>query len=82
ETAWAMTVHRAQGSEFANVMTVLPGRASRVVTRELLYTAVTRTKEGLVLVGTAAAITSAVGTKTIRASGLSDRLREVQGQQH
>ncbi len=82
ETAWAMTVHRAQGSEFANVMTVLPGRASRVVTRELLYTAVTRTKQGLVLVGAAAAITSAVGTKTIRVSGLSDRLREVQGQQH
>lgn len=82
ETAWAMTVHRAQGSEFANVMTVLPGRASRVVTRELLYTAVTRTKQGLVLVGTAAAITSAVGTKTIRASGLSDRLREGQDPAH
>lgn len=74
ETAWAMTVHRAQGSEFTNVMVVLPGRESRVVTRELLYTAVTRTREGLTLVGAAAAVGSAVGTKTVRATGLSDRL--------
>ncbi|MDB5796397.1 MAG: recD [Paucimonas sp.] len=75
ETAWAMTVHRSQGSEFDRVMAILPGRDTRVVTRELLYTAVTRAREGLVVVASEGALATAVGTRTVRASGLSDRLR-------
>src|SRR5690606_32319876 len=74
DTAWAMTVHRAQGSEFANVMAVLPGRENRVVTRELLYTAVTRAREGLMLVGSPKSVGDAVKTRTVRLTGLADRL--------
>ena len=76
DSAWAMTVHRSQGSEFRRVMTVLPGRESRVVTRELLYTAITRAREALVLAAHAGAVNAAVATRTERLSGLSDRLAQ------
>ncbi len=70
ETAWAMTVHKAQGSEFDDVMIVLPERESRVMSRELLYTAVTRARRRVVMVGCAAAVAAAVGRPTGRTSGL------------
>ena len=47
ETAFAMTIHKAQGSEFERVEVVLPARDSRVLTRELLYTALTRARASL-----------------------------------
>lgn len=70
ETAWAMTVHKSQGSEFDHVMIVLPERESRVMSRELLYTAVTRARRRVVLAGSAAAVASAVSRPTGRTSGL------------
>lgn len=70
QTAWAMTVHKSQGSEFDHVMIVLPERESRVMSRELLYTAVTRARRRVVLVGSSAAVAAAVGRPTGRTSGL------------
>ncbi len=46
ETAFATTVHKAQGSEFDQVLLMLPAKPTRVATRELLYTAVTRSRSG------------------------------------
>jgi exodeoxyribonuclease V alpha subunit len=73
-TAYAMTAHRAQGSEFDQVVVVLPEPSSRILTRELLYTAVTRARRGLLLLGTEEAVRVAVGRPVARASGLTDRL--------
>ena len=60
QTAWAMTVHKSQGSEFDAVLLLLPAQASRVLTRELLYTAVTRARERVTLVGGEAVVSAAV----------------------
>ncbi|MEP7383315.1 MAG: exodeoxyribonuclease V subunit alpha [Gemmatimonadota bacterium] len=76
ETAWAMTVHKAQGSEFDNVLVVVPEGESRVMSRELLYTAVTRARRGVTIVGSAATIRQAVTRRTARTSGLEARLEE------
>lgn len=78
ETAFAMTVHKAQGSEFDAVMVLLPPQPSRVLTRELLYTAITRARSHVHLVATAPRVAAAVATPTQRHSGLSARLREAQ----
>lgn len=67
----AMTVHKAQGSQFRQVTVVLPPAESSLLTRELLYTALTRASEHVRLVGTAEAITKAVRTPARRASGLA-----------
>jgi exodeoxyribonuclease V alpha subunit len=74
ETVFAMTVHKAQGSEFDEVAVVLPGESSPVLTRELLYTAVTRPKKRVVIFGDAGVIAAAVARPIERASGLRGRL--------
>jgi exodeoxyribonuclease V alpha subunit len=74
ETAWAMTVHKSQGSEFDHVTVVLPNEESRVMSRELLYTAVTRARQGVTIIGTEAALRSAISQRTERTSGLGQRL--------
>jgi exodeoxyribonuclease V alpha subunit len=74
ETAFALTVHRAQGSEFDEVIVLLPSASSRVLTRELLYTAVTRARRRVVLVGTGESLRAAVNRPIARASGLTARL--------
>jgi len=51
ETAWAMTIHKSQGSEYDHVIVVLPRRQSPLLTRELFYTGVTRAKAGVTIVG-------------------------------
>ena len=74
ESFYAMTVHRAQGSEYDEVA-IVPGPAdSRVVTRELLYTAVTRARRRVVVYGDEAGITAAVERPSTRSSGLRDAL--------
>ncbi len=75
-SAFATTVHKAQGSQWDAVLLVLPDRAGRGLVRELLYTAVTRARRRLTLSGSAAVIASAIDTRSQRASGLRDRLRE------
>ncbi len=74
ETAWAMTVHKSQGSEFDDVVVVLPTDEARVMSRELLYTAVTRARRGVTIVGTESALRSAIIQRTERTSGLGARL--------
>jgi exodeoxyribonuclease V alpha subunit len=75
ETAFAITVHKSQGSEFDEVTVVLPGRPSPVLTRELLYTAITRARSRVEIVGSAEIVAGAIGTPTVRFSGLADRLK-------
>jgi exodeoxyribonuclease V alpha subunit len=74
ETAFAITVHKSQGSEFDEVVVVLPEKPSPVLTRELLYTAVTRARERVTVIGTPAIIRHAVEKPTERLSGLRERL--------
>jgi exodeoxyribonuclease V alpha subunit len=74
ETAYAMTVHKAQGSEFDELMVLLPAQRSRVLTRELLYTALTRARQRIVLAAGAAVVAAAVESPTERQSGLLARL--------
>ena len=76
QTAFAMTVHKAQGSEFDEVLVLLPQQRSPVVTRELLYTAVTRARQRVTLVGSAEVFISAIQSPTRRHSGLLARLRD------
>jgi exodeoxyribonuclease V alpha subunit len=74
ETWWAMTIHKSQGSEFPHAVVSLPVADSPILTRELLYTAVTRAKDVVTLVGSEEMIRLAVGRPVARASGLRDRL--------
>ena len=74
DTVYAMTIHKSQGSQFGTVAVVLPDADSAMLTRELLYTAVTRARERVVIVGDEAAVREAVGRSTGRASGLAGRL--------
>lgn len=70
ETVHAMTVHRSQGSQFRHVSLVLPPATSPLLTRELLYTAITRARDGVCVVGTPEAVRVAVERPVRRASGL------------
>jgi exodeoxyribonuclease V alpha subunit len=74
DTVYAMTVHKSQGSQFQAAAVLLPDPSSRILTRELLYTAVTRARSGLIIAGTEAAIRVAVERPVARASGLRTRL--------
>ena len=72
ETVFAMTVHKSQGSEFDHVALVLPDKISPVLTRELLYTGITRAKEKLTLVvPQAGVLRQAVKQKILRSGGLA-----------
>jgi len=74
QTAWAMTVHKAQGSEFGQVVLVLPDDDTRLLTRELLYTGVTRARTSVDIVGDPELLRVAIERATVRASGLAARL--------
>ncbi len=74
EPAWAITVHVSQGSEFDRVLMILPPKQSAIIGRELLYTAITRAKEKIVIWGSEDALARAIETPAYRESGLSDRL--------
>ena len=74
EPAFAMTVHKAQGSEFDQVIVLLPPPPSPILTRELVYTAVSRAREQITLVGPRDAIAAAHSARVRRATGLRERL--------
>ena len=74
EPAWATTVHKAQGSEYENVVIMLPAVYVRPLTRELLYTAVTRAKKSVVIVGSQEMLQQGISHSLERASGLADML--------
>ena len=70
ETAYAMTVHKSQGSEFDHVLLILPDEPSQVVTSELIYTALTRARKSIEVWGSKEAFKDAVSSKILRRSGL------------
>ncbi|MDF7650499.1 exodeoxyribonuclease V subunit alpha [Erwiniaceae bacterium L1_54_3] len=74
DTAWAMTVHKSQGSEFEHTALVLPAQFLPVLTRELIYTAITRARKQLTLYSDEGVFRRAVQLRTQRRSGLLDRL--------
>jgi exodeoxyribonuclease V alpha subunit len=74
ELCYATTIHKAQGSEFDNVAVILPDRDLPLLTRELLYTAVSRARQSVVLVGDIALLRIAAARKTTRYSGLAEML--------
>ncbi len=74
ESALVMSIHKSQGSEFDRVAVVLPGSDSPLLSRELLYTAITRAREGVTLYGGEAALRAAIGRQARRDSGLGARL--------
>ena len=80
ETAFAMTVHKSQGSEFEHTVLVLPPQAGAVLTRELLYTGITRARQAFTLVAAQPGLlAAAVQQRTQRASGLQGLLESGQG---
>jgi exodeoxyribonuclease V alpha subunit len=78
ETGFAMTVHKSQGSEFDQVLVLLPEDHNPVLTRELVYTAVTRARLRVTLVSGAAVLETAIRTPTCRRSGLAARFGDLQ----
>ena len=72
DTAWAMTVHKSQGSEFEHAALILPARSVPLVTRELVYTAITRAKRRLSLYADEQVLSQAIVTRTERRSGLAE----------
>ncbi|MEM9461397.1 MAG: exodeoxyribonuclease V subunit alpha [Myxococcota bacterium] len=76
ETVFAMTVHKSQGSEFDRVALTLPAAVSPVLTRELVYTAITRARRQIVVYGVPSVLEKAVGRRIDRASGLREALWE------
>jgi exodeoxyribonuclease V alpha subunit len=76
DTAFALTVHKSQGSEFDEAALVLPASASRVLSRELVYTAVTRARVSVSIVGARTVLADAIATAGARDSGLAARMAE------
>ncbi len=74
ETVYAMTIHKSQGSEFERVLMVLPFEPSRILTRELVYTGLTRARAAVELWCPAGILKAAAGRRLHRASGLAERL--------
>jgi exodeoxyribonuclease V alpha subunit len=73
-SAYAVTVHKSQGSEYGTVVVVLPPPDSPLATRELLYTAITRARHRVVVVGDDASVRAAVSRPSLRMGGLADGL--------
>lgn len=74
ELGYAMTVHKAQGSEFDSIAIVLPENPLPILTRELIYTAVSRSRHSVVFLGDQARLYEAIANRIERFSGLSERL--------
>ena len=75
ETAFAITVHKSQGSEFGNVLLVFPEKDAPILTRELLYTGLTRARGGVEIWASEAILRTAIARRVARTSGLRDALR-------
>jgi len=80
EPVYAMTVHKSQGSEFAEILIILPDRPSPLLSRELLYTAITRAREKVTILATEEVLKFTVSRKMERTSGLGLWLREGSGE--
>lgn len=77
ETVFAMTIHKSQGSEYNKVLVILPdNKDNPLLTRELLYTAITRAKDEVIIQGTLDVILETIGKEVKRASGITKRLNQ------
>lgn len=76
DTMYAMTIHKSQGSQADEVSVLMPPVESRLLTRELFYTAVTRAQRTVRVIGSAESVRAALQRRAVRASGLAQRLRE------
>lgn len=76
ETAFAMTVHKSQGSEFDRVLLILPEADAPLLTRELLYTGLTRARESVEIWASEAVLRASIARRVVRSSGLREALRE------
>ncbi len=74
QPAYAITVHKSQGSEFENVVLMLPNEHNPIITKELLYTAVTRARQNLLVVGNWGVVEQAIMQRISRNSGLAAKL--------
>jgi exodeoxyribonuclease V alpha subunit len=74
QTFYAMTVHKSQGSEYSTVILILPDSDNPLLTRELLYTGVTRARERVIIVANRAELETAINTRSMRQSGILDAL--------
>ncbi len=77
ETVFAMTIHKSQGSEFNEVLIALPDKMNPVLTKELIYTAITRAKQTVKIVAAAEVFASAVKQKIQRYGGLAAKLQDL-----
>jgi exodeoxyribonuclease V alpha subunit len=84
ETAFALTVHKSQGSEFERVLVVLPATPGPLLGRELLYTGITRARDQVTLIAGPSAVRQIVAHRLSRVSGLAEALAEsgADGQSH
>ncbi len=76
QTSYAITVHKSQGSEFGEILLLLPHEDVPVLSRELLYTGITRAREALVVYGRKELLLRAIERRVVRYSGLSEQLRQ------
>lgn len=77
ETVYAMSVHKSQGTEFEKILLILPDRDSPLLTRELIYTAVTRARQTVEIWGRREILSAAVKRRIHRASGLRNKLWQI-----
>jgi exodeoxyribonuclease V alpha subunit len=77
ETVYAMTVHKSQGSEFDSVVMLLPNNSSKLLSREILYTGLTRSKSSFTLIGHESTVKIAISNKASRSSGLAHVISKV-----
>lgn len=75
ETAFAMTIHKSQGSDYDTVLIYIPEHSQRLLSRELIYTAVTRAKKKAVIFAKNEVLKKAVAQRVKRASGIEERLK-------
>ncbi|WP_347987254.1 exodeoxyribonuclease V subunit alpha [Methylomonas sp. AM2-LC] len=76
ETVYAMTIHKSQGSEFENILIILPDHSNPVLSKELLYTAITRAKTQVKMISKESVFKTAITHKVQRHSGLAEKLLE------
>jgi len=79
QTVYAMTIHRSQGSQYDAVSIVLPEARATLLTRELLYTAITRARSRVRILGTEESVRAGVRRQVLRASGLRREVRPFGG---
>ena len=76
DTAFAITIHKSQGAEFDSILMMIPDRISPVITRQLLYTGVTRARQKVIIIGKMEIIKAAVGLNVERNSGIGKYLKK------